>query len=100
VKPSSNEIPPPAPAPDSPPAGPDRLLVSARDAARLCGLSVATWHRRAAAGLVPAAVRIGPGCVRWRVEELREWIGAACPPRATWEALQAAQRNGRPRCGP
>lgn len=91
----TRSVPDPVEAP-TPPA-PEPLLVCARDAARLCGLSVATWHRRVAAGLVPAAVRIGPGCVRWRVEELRAWIAAGCPDRRTWEATQAAQHNGRPR---
>jgi predicted DNA-binding transcriptional regulator AlpA len=73
------------------------LLVSARRAAALCGVSVATWHRWNAAGRCPAPLRVTPGSVRWRAEELREWIAAGCVPRREWDALRSAQRNGRPR---
>ncbi len=81
-----------APRPD---AGPPALLVDAAEAARLCGVSPATWYRMAAAGRTPAPVRLSRGCVRWRAGELAEWVGAGCPDRRTWEALQAAQGNGR-----
>jgi prophage regulatory protein len=80
-----------------PPLSPPALLLAARQAAALCGVSVATWWRWRAAGCCPAPVRVG-GCVRWRAEELREWTKAGCPPRSEWEALRAAaQCNGRPR---
>jgi predicted DNA-binding transcriptional regulator AlpA len=61
------------------------LLVGRRDAARLCGLSIATWDRRYSAGDTPAPVRLG-GRVLWRADELRSWVGAGCPARRTWEA--------------
>jgi predicted DNA-binding transcriptional regulator AlpA len=70
------------------------LLVRAAAAARLCGLSRATWHRLVAAGRTPAPVRLG-GAVLWRVEELRRWVDCGCPSRHEWEALRAAQRDGR-----
>ena len=76
-------------------AGASALLVAAPDAARLCGISRATWHRLRSAGKIgPAPIRLG-GRVLWRVEELREWVRCGCPPRREWEALHA-QRNGRP----
>jgi predicted DNA-binding transcriptional regulator AlpA len=74
------------------------LLVDARQAAALCGVSPATWWRWDAAGRIPAAVRIGSGVVRWRRAELESWTAAGCPPRMEWEALRAAagaQQNGR-----
>ena len=72
------------------------LLLPARQAAALCGVSPATWWRWEAAGKIPAAVRIG-STVRWRRAELEAWTAAGCPSRAEWQALQAtAQRNGRP----
>jgi predicted DNA-binding transcriptional regulator AlpA len=80
-----------------PPAIGEPALVTAREAARLYGVSAATWHRMVAAGRVPAPVRTSPGCVRWRLEELRAHIAGGCQDRRTWEALRAAQRNGRPR---
>ena len=73
------------------------LLVSARDAARLCGVSVATWHRLASAGRCPAPLRLSRGCVRWRAEDLRDWVAAGCPSRREWEARRAAgNASGRP----
>jgi predicted DNA-binding transcriptional regulator AlpA len=70
------------------------LLLTARQAAALCGVSAATWHRMVASGRCPAPVRLSAGCVRWRRGELEDWIAAGCPDRRTWEALQTA-RNGK-----
>jgi predicted DNA-binding transcriptional regulator AlpA len=69
------------------------LLVRAPEAARLCGLAGRTWRRSAAAGRVPAPLKLG-GAVLWRVVELRAWVAAGTPPRERWEAMRAAQ-DGR-----
>jgi predicted DNA-binding transcriptional regulator AlpA len=66
------------------------FLVGAEGAAKSCSVSVATWHRWNSAGRCPAPVRIGAGTVRWRLDELREWIRVGCPDRRTWEAMQQA----------
>jgi predicted DNA-binding transcriptional regulator AlpA len=71
------------------------LLVDARQAAALYGVSRANWHRMVSAGSVPASIRPSPGCVRWRAEELRAHIAAGMPDRITWEASRAAQGSGR-----
>ena len=63
------------------------LMVDAADAARLIGVSKATWARMDSAGKTPAPVRLSPGCVRWRVFDLASWIDAGCPPRAEWQAV-------------
>jgi predicted DNA-binding transcriptional regulator AlpA len=68
--------------------------MSARQAAALCSISLATWHRWQAAERCPAPVRIG-ATVRWRADELAAWCAAGCPDRKTWEALRAAQHNSR-----
>jgi predicted DNA-binding transcriptional regulator AlpA len=65
------------------------LLVPAPEAAAVCGVSPATWHRLRAAGKTPAPVRLG-GSVRWRLGELRDWVAAGCPARREWEARQLA----------
>jgi predicted DNA-binding transcriptional regulator AlpA len=70
------------------------LLLTARQGASLCGVSTATWWRWDSAGRIPAALRLSPGCVRWRRAELVDWTAAGCPERRTWEAIQTA-RNGR-----
>ena len=71
------------------------LLLSAPEAAALCSVSPATWHRWQSAGCCPAPVRPSPGCVRWRSEELREWVRAGCPSRAEFEARQKARTGDR-----
>jgi predicted DNA-binding transcriptional regulator AlpA len=76
-------------------AGMEPLLLDARQAAALYGVSRATWHRMVSAGRVPASFRPSPGCVRWRTDELRAHIAAGMPDRTTWEELRAAQRNYR-----
>jgi prophage regulatory protein len=69
--------------------------VSAGKAARLAGVSEATWWRLHAAGKVPRPNKLGFRTL-WRIREIRDWIAAGCPDRRTWEAQQAAQANGRP----
>jgi len=59
------------------------LLLSAVEAAQLCGCSERTWRSWDSAGHIPLPVRIGRS-VYWRPDELREWIEAGCPNRATW----------------
>jgi predicted DNA-binding transcriptional regulator AlpA len=71
------------------PLAPEPALVPAKLAARLCGISKASWERLHAAGKVPAPVRLG-GRVLWRLEELRRFIDAGCPP--GWRAVEAARR--------
>lgn len=65
--------------------GSEPLLISARHAAMLCGVSLRTWRTRDAAGWIPRPVRVGRS-VFWRAEELRRWVEAGCPRREPWEA--------------
>lgn len=71
----------------------DSLLLNARDAARLCGVSPATWHRLTSAGKNPPSLKIG-GSVRWRRSDISSWIDAGCPDRRTWLVL-VAEGGGR-----
>jgi predicted DNA-binding transcriptional regulator AlpA len=89
------------PRPEAPPAldpsarsAIEPLLLPAKQAAVLCGMSAASWHRKVSAGLAPAPLRIGPGCVRWRRSELEDWVRASCPDRRTWVAMQGS-KNGK-----
>jgi predicted DNA-binding transcriptional regulator AlpA len=66
---------------------PDTLLVTAKQAASMCGKSLRTWRTWDAAGWIPRPVRIGRSTL-WRADELREWVAAGCPRRAEWEARQ------------
>ena len=59
-------------------------LLSAKNAARFCGMSIATWRRKISAGLIgPRPVTIG-SCQRFRRLELELWVAASCPPRNAW----------------
>ena len=66
---------------------PNALLVTAKQAAGMCGKSLRTWRTWDAAGLIPRAVRIGRSTL-WRLDELRAWVEAGCPRREEWEARQ------------
>lgn len=59
-------------------------LVSAKDAAKLCGVGDRMWRTMNRDGRIPEPVRLGRR-VLWRVEELRDWARAGCPPRRRWE---------------
>ena len=66
--------------------GSSPLLLTARQAAAMCGKSLRTWRTWDAAGWIPRPVRIGRSTL-WRAEELRDWVTAGCPRRAAWEAM-------------
>lgn len=66
------------------------LLVDAREAARLCGLSRSTFYALHKVGKTPAAVKL-LGCTRWRRDELAAWITAGCPARDRWERMRGAR---------
>jgi predicted DNA-binding transcriptional regulator AlpA len=75
----------------SPPvAAPAPLLVDARDAAALCGVSRAHWLALNSSGRVPMPVRLGRR-VLWRTAELSAWIEAGCPARDRWQAIKGAR---------
>lgn len=63
------------------------LLLTARQAATLCGKSLRTWRTWDTAGWIPKPVRIGRSTL-WRAYELRAWVAAGCPRRAEWGARQ------------
>ncbi len=65
----------------------DPLLLTARQAAEICGKSLRTWRTWDSAGLIPRPVRIGRSTL-WRLDELKRWIAASCPRRAEWETRQ------------
>jgi prophage regulatory protein len=56
------------------------LLIPAEQFARLMQISTRTLWRLVSAGRVPEPVRIG-GSVRWRLDQVKQWIDSGCPPR-------------------
>lgn len=55
-----------------------RELLTAVESAEMAGVAKRTWWRFVSSGRAPAPVRLG-GAVRWRRNELAEWIQAGCP---------------------
>ena len=70
----------------------ERLLVSAKDAARLLDISRAQLWKLHSQGKIPMPVRLGTRAPRWRMDELRAWLAAGCPDRLTWQKMQGAKR--------
>jgi predicted DNA-binding transcriptional regulator AlpA len=70
------------------------LMVRATAAARLCGVSEATWHRLRAAHQTPAPLRLG-GSILWRVSDLKLFVEWGCPNRKEFEARLQAERGRR-----
>jgi predicted DNA-binding transcriptional regulator AlpA len=65
-----------------------RELLSAMQAARVCGVSRATWYRKLAAGETPLPMKLG-GRSLWDARELRLWIDAQCPVWGLWRSERA-----------
>ena len=63
----------------------DPLLISAKEAARICGKSLRTWQAWDSAGWIPQPVRISRSTL-WSLRELEAWVTAGCPRRNEWEA--------------
>jgi predicted DNA-binding transcriptional regulator AlpA len=64
------------------------LAVDADGAAALCTVSVRHWLALHSSGRVPLPVRLGRS-VRWRRDEIAEWLAAGCPNREAWLARNA-----------
>lgn len=65
------------------------LMVDAKSAGELIGLSRSTWDRMTSAGKTPRPVRLSGGTVRWRYSELNAWTVAGCPERKEWEQMKS-----------
>ncbi len=53
-------------------------LVNARELAKLLSVSERTLYRLKSTGELPPPILLG-GSVRWRLSEIRQWIGKGCP---------------------
>ena len=63
----------------------ERLLVDARGAAALLGISRTNWLTRYQMGQTPEPIRNLGRRVLWRLAELRAWVDAGCPNRYNWQ---------------
>ena len=71
-----------------PPIKSEQLAYSAKDAAELLGISRAQLWQLHSAGKLPLPVRLGTTAPLWRVDELRAWLAAGAPDRATWQRIR------------
>ncbi len=53
-------------------------LVNARELAKLLSVSERTLYRLKSTGELPPPILLG-GSVRWRLDEIRQWISKGCP---------------------
>lgn len=60
------------------------LTVDGPGAAKLCGVSLASWHRALSAGKAPTGIKIGGRRV-WLRNEITAWLTAGAPPAAKWK---------------
>ena len=68
------------------------LLIDRRELARLMSVEVATLDRMRAAGRIPQPLMLSPGCVRWRLDDVRRWLDAGAPTAAEWAARRKHER--------
>ena len=56
----------------------ENVLITAAQVAEMLNVSLRTLWRLKSAGKLPAPVRLG-GAVRWRTQEVLQWIAEGCP---------------------
>lgn len=64
------------------------LAVNAKQLAVMLALSERTIRQLDASGKLPKPVTIGLRSVRWPIDEIRDWLAADAPDRATWNAMR------------
>lgn len=74
----------------------ERLALSAREVAKLLGVSQRHVWKLLASGRIPKPFRLGRA-VRWNYPLLRRWCDAACPSVDQFEAMVAADSTGKAR---
>jgi predicted DNA-binding transcriptional regulator AlpA len=70
-------------------------LIDADQLASLLNVHAATLYRMQARSRLPAPLRLSRGCVRWRIQEIRDWLSAGAPDRKTWEARRGGTNGWR-----
>ena len=63
------------------------LALNAEEVAKLLSVSLRHIHALNASGRLPRPIRLGRS-VRWRADELRDWLNAGCPARDRWEVMR------------
>lgn len=61
------------------------LLLTTESLARQLQISKRSLQRLRSAGKLPQPVNLG-GSIRWRTEEIRQWVEAGCPALSIWQS--------------
>ena len=65
------------------------ILMPAAEAAKLLSISERHFYKLHSSGRVPRPIRLGRA-VRWRADELRDWLAAGAPSRSQWQSMRKA----------
>lgn len=68
------------------------ILLTAKEAWTLCRMKKTSWYKNLALKAIPQPVRI-KGMVRWRKDEILDWIEAGCPTQSKWRWVP--QKKGK-----
>lgn len=71
------------------------ILCDARELSQLLKLSLRTIRMMDQSGLLPEPLRLSRNAIRWRVDEIRDWLAAGGPRREQWVAMKAAKASPR-----
>ena len=62
--------------------------------ARVLGIDRSSLRRLVVAGKAPAGRYFSKTLVRWRADEIRDWMDAGCPHRDAWERIRDSRYDG------
>ena len=63
----------------------DATLLTAGDLAKRLRVSLRQVYRMNKSAVIPRPLQLG-GCIRWREDEISEWLKSGAPARDAWEA--------------
>lgn len=69
------------------------LLISVNELAQMLGVSTRTTWRHNSSGRIPSPIPVG-GLMRWRRQEIEDWIAEGCPERRDWRWSRGKQIRG------
>lgn len=64
-------------------------LIDVGKMAYILGIGERTVRRLDTEGRLPIPVKLG-GSIRWRLNEVRQWVRAGCPGRQKWEDIKTS----------
>lgn len=67
------------------------LFVSAKELSLMLGVSLRQVWRLNETGKLPRPIRLG-GSVKWKLNEIAEWVENNCPDLETWQAMKETSK--------